>query len=129
MKGKPLSQAQAKLKLALTQAEADTVSNSDLYVMLQELGLPSEVALRLHQLISYTQQIGDKIFSIGKIIVIKIIDFIKAHPNLFVGAALGAAVGSLVNAVPALGPILSPLATAIASAFGAVVGQRMDIKR
>ena len=122
----PISPAQANLKLALMQASVDTTSSSDLYVSLQQLGLPSEVALRLHELGRQTRKIGDRVFSIGKIIVTKIIEFVKAHPNLSIGAALGAAVGLLVNSVPFLGPLLSPLATLIAMTFRAVVGHRMD---
>lgn len=122
----PISTAQANLKLAIIQAGADTVSSSDLYVSLQQLGLPSELTMRMHELGKQTKKIGDRVVSIGKIIIIKIIEFIKAHPNLFIGAALGAAIGLLVNSVPFLGPILSPLVTLVAVTFGSVVGHRMD---
>lgn len=122
----PLSSAQANLKLSLIQADVETISSSDLYVSLQQLGLPSELTMRLHELGKQTRKIGDQVVSVGKIIIVKIIEFIKAHPNLFIGAALGAAVGLLVNSVPVLGPLLSPLVTVIAVTFGSVVGHRMD---
>lgn len=121
-----ISLSQANLKLAIMQADADSLSSSDLYMDLHQLGLPSEIAMRLYELGQQTRKIGDRVVSIGKIIVTKIVEFIKAHPNLFIGAALGAAVGLLVNSVPFLGPILSPLATLIAMTFGSVVGHRMD---
>lgn len=122
----PITPAQANLQIALVQANAETTSSSDLYVRLQQLRLPSELTMRLHELGKQTQSIGSQAISVGKIIVLKIIEFVEAHPNLFIGAALGAAVGILVNSVPFFGPFLSPIATLIAMTFGAVVGHRMD---
>lgn len=121
-----ISPAQANLKLAIMQANADALSSNDLYVLIHQLGLPSEISMRIYELGKQTRKIGEKVVSIGKIIVTKIIEFVQAHPNLFIGAALGAAVGFLVNSVPLLGPVLSPLATLIAVTFGSVVGHRMD---
>ncbi len=126
MSQSPTSLSQANLKLAIMQADADATSSSDLYVNLQQLGLPSELTMRLYDLGKQTRKIGDRVVSIGKIIVTKIIEFIKAHPNLFIGAALGAAVGLLVNSIPFLGPVLSPLVTLITMTFGSVIGHRMD---
>ncbi len=117
---------QARLELALWQAEADMASSSDIYIRLTEKGLPSEVAIRLKELLEWAKPIGDKMISIGKIIVIKLIEFIEKHPNLATGIALGAAVSSLIAAIPFLGPILAPIALPLGITVGAIAGHRVD---
>jgi hypothetical protein len=117
---------QAKLELALWQAEADKASSSDLYIHLTEMGLPSEIAIRLKELLEIVKPIGEKMVSIGKIIVLKLIEFIDQHPNLATGIALGAAVSSLISSIPFLGPILAPIAIPLGIAVGAIAGHRVD---
>lgn len=126
MTGQIVSTAQANLKMALWQVDADSMSSSELYAWLVDSGLPHEVTIRLHELASYTKKSGNKVLAVGKIILIKIIEFIKAHPNLAMGVALGAAVGLLVNSIPFIGPILAPLATVLGITIGALAGHRLD---
>jgi hypothetical protein len=126
MTGQIVSTAQANLKMALWQVDADSMTSSDLYAWLVDSGLPHEVTIRLHELASYTKKSGSKVLAVGKIILIKIIEFIKAHPNLAMGVALGAAVGLLVNSVPVLGSVLAPLATVLGITIGAIAGHRLD---
>jgi hypothetical protein len=52
MENQKLSVAQSNLKLALWNAEADSIASSQLYAEIQELGLPQEVVIRLHELIT-----------------------------------------------------------------------------
>lgn len=124
--GTTMTLPQARLELALWQAEADMASSSDLYIRLTEMGLPSEVAIRLKELLEFVKPIGEKMVSIGKIIVLKLIEFIEKHPNLATGIALGAAVSSLIASIPFLGPILAPIALPLGIAVGAVTGHRVD---
>lgn len=126
MKPTTMTRPQAALELALWQAEADSVSSSVLYVWLRECGMPSEIAIRLKDLIDVTTRIGDKIVSLGRVIAIKLIEFIKQHPNLAVGMALGAVISSLIAAIPFLGPILAPIAIPLGITVGAIAGHRMD---
>jgi hypothetical protein len=126
MTTKKITPLQAELELALWQAEADMTSNSDLYIRLTELGLPSEIAIRLKELLELVKPIGQKILSIGKIIVLKLIKFIEKHPNLAAGMALGAAVSSLIASIPFLGPLLAPIALPLGIAIGAIAGHRVD---
>ena len=121
-----ITQAQANLELSLWNAEADATSSSDLYLWLRECGLPSEVAIRLKSLGDTTVKIVDRVVSIGKIILIKIIEFVKAHPNLAIGIAIGAAVGLLTSMVPFLGPFLAPIVAAAGIIIGAVAGHGLD---
>ena len=126
MNDKAFSPAQADLEITLMDASAECVSSSDLYLWLRECGLPSEVAIRLHNLVDTTAKVGDRIIGIGKIIVIKIVEFVKAHPSLALGIAVGAAIGALVSAVPFLGVYLAPIAMAISTTIGAIAGHRLD---
>lgn len=112
---------------------ADSMKSSDLYVWLQDSELPHEVTIRLHELATYTKKAGSKVLAVGKIVLIKIIEFIKAHPFLVIGAGIGAIVGAavagLITSVPILGQLLAPLAMALGitiTAIGAVVGHRVD---
>ncbi len=133
MENRSLSTAQANLKLALWNAEAASVKSAEVYVELQELGLPEEVVSRLHELITFTKKVAGKVFAVGKIVFLKILEFIKAHPFLVVGmgigAVIGAAIAGLITSVPFLGQLLAPLAAALGitvTAIGAVVGHRLD---
>ena len=107
MAGQIVSPAQANLKMALWQVDADSMSSSELYAWLVDSGLPHEVTIRLHELANYTKKSGNKVLAVGKIVLIKILEFVKAHPFLVLGAGIsavvGAAVASLITAVPLLG--------------------------
>ncbi len=46
----PMTPPQARLELALWQADAHSVSNADIYARLTDMGLPPEVAIRLKAL-------------------------------------------------------------------------------
>jgi hypothetical protein len=124
-----LTLPQARLELALLQADADLSSSSDLYIRLTEMGLPSEIAIRLKALLEIVKPVGDKMISIGKIIALKLIEFIEQHPNLATGIALGAAVSSLIASIPFLGPILAPIALPLGISLGAIAGHHMDQDR
>lgn len=122
----PLTPLQAKLELALWQADADIVSSSELYRRLTAMGLPSEVAIRLRDLLAIVKPIGDTLIGIGKIIVVKLIAFVEQHPDLATGLALGAAVSALIAAIPVLGPLLAPIALPLGITVGALAGHRLD---
>ena len=127
MKSANMTRPQAALELALLQAEADLVNSSDLYLWLRDCGLPSEVAIRLKELINVSKQIAGKTISLGKVIVIKLIEFVKAHPNMAVGMAVGAMLSSLIASIPFLGSMLVPVAVPLGIAVGAIAGHRLDM--
>lgn len=126
MKKTTMTLSQARLERALWQADADMTSSGDIYIRLTEMGLPSEVAIRLKELLAIVRPIGEKIISLGKIIALKLIEFIEKHPNLAAGIALGAAVSSLISSIPLLGQILAPIALPLGIAVGAIAGHRID---
>ncbi|MEG4197343.1 hypothetical protein [Microcoleus sp. Pol12A5] len=133
MNNQNLSKGQANLKLALWNAQANSTKSSEVYAQLQELNLPKEFISRLHELITFTKKVGGKVFAVGKIVLLKILEFVKAHPFLVVGAGIGAVVGAaiagLITSVPFLGQVLVPVAAALGitvTVMGAVVGYRLD---
>lgn len=117
---------QARLELALWQAQADMVSSSDLYMRMTQTGMSSELAIRLKELLASVRRIGGKTISLGKIIVLKLMEFVEKHPNLVVGIALGAGVAALIASIPFLGALLAPVALLLGVTVGAVAGHRMD---
>lgn len=126
MSAKALTPAQANLELALLSSEAETLSSSDFYAWLRDRGLPDEAAIRLKAVAEITAEIGQRIIHVGKMIIIRIMAFVRAHANLSIGIAIGAAIGALVNAIPWIGPLLSPIVTLIGVTFFALAGHRMD---
>ena len=126
MEAPAMKRSQAALDLALWQADAESMSSSDLYIWLRESGLPPEVAIRLKELVNFTATVGTKVIRLGKVILIKLIEFIKQHPNLAVGMALGAAVSFIVGSIPFLGPLLTPIVLPLGLIVGAVAGHRLD---
>ena len=102
------------------------MSSSDFYAWLKERGLPDEAAIRLKTVAEITAEVGKRVINVGKMILIRIMEFVKAHPNLAIGIAIGAAIGALVNAIPWIGPFLAPIATLIGVTVGAIAGHRLD---
>ncbi len=129
-----LSWAQGNLELALFQSEATLISNNELYVWLANSELPQEIIIRLRQLTTYTKKVGQKVFAVGKIILLKLIQFIKQHPHLVTGIGMGATLGLsvqyLVSSIPFIGAILAPVAGAISATLGiailGIAGHRLD---
>ena len=121
-----MTRAQASLELALWQADAEAMSSSDIYIWLRESGLPAEVAIRMKELVNFTARIGAKTVKLGKIVLIKIIEFIKRHQNLATGMALGAAISLLVASIPVFGALLIPITLPLGIAVGAIAGHRVD---
>lgn len=126
MSEKVLTPAQANLELFLLSSEAEAMSSSDFYAWLKDHGLPDEAAIRLKAVAEITAEVGRRVVNVGKMILIKIMEFVKAHPNLAIGIAIGAAIGALVGAIPWIGPFLSPIATLVGVSVLALAGHRLD---
>jgi ElaB/YqjD/DUF883 family membrane-anchored ribosome-binding protein len=143
---KVLSKAQAILKFELWHVAAESIRSSEVYSKLQELRLPTEVVDVLYSLIDKTKKIGGRVFNVGKIVLLKVIDFVKAHPFLSLGIASGIFVGhnillvghaitGLISHVPFLSSLLTPISakitailSVIPSIVGAILGYRLDKK-
>lgn len=121
-----LTKSQSNLNLTILNAEAETFSSNEIYLWLRESGLPSELAIRLKNLVETVKDIAGRVISIGKIILIKIMEFVKSHPNMVIGIAIGAAIAALTSMIPVLGPFLAPVVALFSVTVGAVAGHRTD---
>jgi ElaB/YqjD/DUF883 family membrane-anchored ribosome-binding protein len=121
-----LTPAQANLELSILSAEAESLSSSDFYAHLKGLGLPDEAAIRLKGIAEVTAEIGKRVINVGKMILMKIIEFVRAHPKMAIGIAIGAAISAMVNLIPWIGPLLAPIAALIGVTIGALAGHRLD---
>ena len=111
---------EALLELTLADAEAASAKFDDLLVEGINRGIPVEIMTRLSELWDQTRVVAGHLVNIGKVIVLRIFEFLKANPNLGVGAALGAAVGLFAaSAIPFLGVLITPLAVVIGALYGA----------
>lgn len=108
------------LELTVLNAEAFDGSFDEFVIEGMRNGLPPEILTRLKSLWEITKQVGDELIHVGKIVIAKLIEFLKKHPKLTASLALGAAVFLLSSTVPVLGPILAPLLAVVTTiyAFG-----------
>ena len=127
MEASPLNPSQARLKLAILNKQAEAKNSWEFYSEMRTLGLPDEVIEILQKVLKVTSKVAGTVISIGKIIVIKLIEYVAKHPlqvaGLAVGLgatyALGVALSGLFALVPTLphwmgvGPLLTKLAMII----------------
>lgn len=99
----------AMLELTLLNAETSGSTFDEFILSGLARDIPPEILTRMKDLWDKTKQVGDEVIAIGKIIVLKIIDFLKKHPKLAASLAIGAAVYVLSNGVPVIGHFLAPL--------------------
>lgn len=121
-----LSKEQGVFELTLLNAELSRDQFDDFVVMGVSRGVPVEIMTRLQGLWNMTKEIAGEVVAIGKIVVRKIFEFLKANPNLSIGIALGAAVGALISGIPFIGPLLAPLSAGLSMLYGAAVGSTLD---
>lgn len=121
-----LSTEEGLFELTLMNAESQSADFEEVVLDGIRRGIPPEILTRLKSLWESTKEVAGEIIAIGKIIVIAIMNFLKANAKMTVGMALGAAVSSLVIAIPFLGPLIQPLATTITAAYGAGLGALMQ---
>jgi len=127
MEASPLNPSQARLKLAILNKQAEAKNSWEFYSEMRTLGLPDEVIEILQKVLKVTSKVAGTVISIGKIIVIKLVEYVAKHPlqvaGLAVGLgatyALGVALSGLFALVPTLphwmgiGPLLTKLAMII----------------
>ncbi|PSN15837.1 hypothetical protein C7293_05510 [filamentous cyanobacterium CCT1] len=127
------SKGQANLQIAIWNKQAESSTSEELYVRIQKLGLPEEIVTRLHDLLLKVQQVAGRVIHIGKIILIKLLEFVEEHFFLVagagIGAVLGAALAGLITSTPFVGQFLAPIAAALGltvTALGAIAGNELD---
>lgn len=121
-----MDQQTALLEVSMLNAEYMKKDSTDLTVQCLNMGMPAELVTRMEQVWATTKEIAGEIVQVGKIIVGKILEFIKANQNLSIGVAIGAAVSVVVGLIPFVGPLIAPLVAYVTVPTGAVVGTKLD---
>ena len=116
-------------ELFTLNVETTDMDKTDYMVYLGNKGVPLDIITCLDSLWNTTKKIGSTTIHLGKIILMKLVEFIQAHPHAAIGLVLGAAVGSLVSLVPFIGPLLAPLTAAIGAIYGFCVGSKIDYSK
>jgi hypothetical protein len=107
----------AQLKLGLLNAQATQMNKLDLITRLTNKGVPQEFITRLQVLWDYTKVVAGEVIQLGKILLMKIWEWVERNPQMLLGMAVGAAIGALTALIPFVGPLIAPFATV----FGAIV--------
>lgn len=113
--------------LMAIESRAKSRSMDDRYMECKNYGLPTELISAFTEMSMKTAKtIAGKTIEVGKIVIDKVIDFIKENLNMAIGAVIGASVGALSHMIPFIGPVIGPLVTFAGAAVGAIAGHRMD---
>jgi len=118
--------APQKMALMTMESKAKQKTSLDFFNEFTSMGLSQETVTALKEIsIKTAKDITGKVIEVGKIIVMKIIEFIKENPGLTIGMAIGGAVGALATFIPFIGPFLAPLTTGLGVAAGAIIGNHI----
>lgn len=124
-----MNKGNALLELSIMNAETAPMDFTSIVIELANRDVPMEIVTRLEELWTKTKIIAGEVVHIGRIIVEKIITFIRENPKMALGFAIGICLGVLTSMIPFIGPLLAPLATAIGIVWGTYVGRLMDSER
>lgn len=124
MEASLLPPPQARLKLAVLSKQAEARNSYEFHSEMKELGLPDEVIEILERILRVTSKVAGKVICIGKIIVIKLLEYVVKHPLQVAGLASTYALGIALHGIfawvstlaewPIIGSLLSKLALIIA---------------
>jgi len=117
---------EAITKLLALQTEAKNLDKVDMMTYFTMQGVPLEVTTRMDYLWDFKTEFSDNVVNVGKIIVMKLLEFIENNPYMTIGIAIGVGLGSLAAMIPFIGQIVAPIIATIAAIYGGLKGNRMD---
>jgi len=116
-----------EMALMSMQSKAKKTTALDIFNEFTRMGLSQEVFIALKEVSLRTaKDIAGKTIEIGKIIILKIFDFIKENPGIAIGAAIGGAIGALSLFIPFIGSIIAPFGTTLGVAVGIFIGNQIQ---
>lgn len=129
-----MEKVKAEFELLGMQAKAAKLEEVDFIAWLINKGLPPEVVNRLKELFCKIQYIGGQAINIGKIIIMKLMQFVDENQHMVIGMAIGIGISVLASAMAAAVPLIGGLLSGIAftiTAFiviplGTLQGHRLD---
>lgn len=121
-----LTPSVALTELSLLNAEAKKQSYSDFYAEFADEGWPPEIITRMKDFWEITKVVASEVIHIGKIILTKVVEFIRANKNLAAGLVLGLILNYFLSGIPYLGSFLIDLVGPIIIFLGGLYGVSMD---
>ncbi len=118
----------AIINLNNLNTEAKGFEQNDFLIWLLENGVPQEIVMRLEELWNFTQKIGKKCYSIGKIIALRICAFAEKHKEFSKVIAIAVACSVIIEFVPYLGWLLAPIVQFCALWIGLPLAVFFDLK-
>jgi hypothetical protein len=116
-----------KMALMTMESKAKQITALDIFNELTSKGLSQEAITALKEIsLKTAKDIAGKTIEIGKIILMKIMDFIKENPGLSIGMAIGGAIGALAIFIPFIGAFIAPMSIALGVAIGGAIGNQMQ---
>ena len=91
------TQEQGMFELSMLNAETSEAEFEEVIIEGIKRGIPTEILTRLKELWEMSKEVAGEAVAIGKIIVMAIIEFIKANPMITVGLILGAIIVASLN--------------------------------
>jgi len=117
-------------ELLLEEMAALKLTKEEVFEFFMKQNWNINVIEYIQKLWDYSKEIAGNMIAIGKIVLYKIIKFIKENPNMVFGMALGAIAGALaglfIGWIPFIGQTLHVLAIAAGTLIGALSGNRLD---
>jgi len=121
-----MDKSKAEFELFGLQAKAIQLDELEFVTFFTNAGLPQEIITRVQVLFDEVKEIAGQVIHIGKIILMKLVDFIKENPNMAIGMAIGVGLGILVNLIPFIGSFIAPVVTVVGMTIGGLRGHRLD---
>ena len=119
--------APQKMALMTMESQAKQMTSLDIFNEFTNMGLAAEAITALKEIsLKTAKDISGKVIEVGKIIINKIIEFIKENKGMAIGMVLGAAVGALAGFIPFIGPFIAPLTAGAGAIVGSVIGNSMN---
>jgi hypothetical protein len=119
--------APQRMALMTMQSHAKQKTALDFFNEFTNMGLSQEAVTAFKEIsVKTATDVSGKIIEIGKIIVMKIIEFIKENPTLSIGMAIGGAIGALAIFIPFIGAFIAPLSITLGVAAGAIIGNQLS---
>jgi hypothetical protein len=115
-----------RMALMSMESKAKQKTSLDLFREFSEMGFSDEVISGLKAVAQKTAiDISGKVIEVGKIVIIKVIEFVKKNKEIAKGMAIGAIIGAMSAFIPFIGPLLAPLLTQVGILAGAVIGDHL----
>ena len=103
-----MDKVKGKMDLLILESKASSFDEIEFVTDLINKGVSKEIVTRLQLLGSQIKYVANQSIKIGKIILMKLWDFIKENPNLAIGMAIGLGLAVLAGMLLSIIPFILP---------------------